>query len=303
MDQLFIEHIPFLQGKVQIEQIHKGYSSESKYIVSKDDQKYLLRTFDNKHYSSKKMEFEALLRMKEYNVRCSRPLEMGNLEGSGIGFMILSYIEGDDASEVLCNISLKEQFHIGFEAGAELLKIHQYVAPNSITSWYERKLKKHKEYLEKYFQLNVRIKNDSSFLSFIEDHLQLMKHRPNLFQHDDFHVGNLIIKDNQLSGVIDFDRCDWGDPIHEFLKVGIFSSEVSIPFSIGQIRGYHKDSEPDELFWRLYSLYLAMCLISSIVWIIKVKPEETNIMMDKIDRVLEDHEYFRLIKPKWYSEV
>ncbi|MOA51051.1 hypothetical protein D3C78_1741480 [compost metagenome] len=78
---------------------------------------------------------------------------------------------------------------------------------------------------------------------------------------------------------------------------------MSIPFSIGQIRGYHKDSEPDELFWRLYSLYLAMCLISSIVWIIKVKPEETNIMMDKIDRVLEDHEYFRLIKPKWYSEV
>ncbi|EPY06294.1 hypothetical protein PAALTS15_16301 [Paenibacillus alvei TS-15] len=109
-----------------------------------------------------------------------------------------------------------------------------------------------------------------------------MRHRPNLFQHDDFHVGNLIIKDNQLSGVIDFNRFDWGDPIHEFLKVGMFSSEVRIPFSIGQIRGYHKDSEPDDLFWRLYSLYLAM---------------------DKIDRVLEDHDYFRLLKPKWYIHI
>lgn len=82
----------------------------------------------------------------------------------------------------------------------------------------------------------------------------------------------------------------------------MFSSEVSIPFSIGQIRGYHRDAEPNESFWRLYSLYLAMCLISSMVWIIKVKPEETDIMMNKIDRVLEEHEHFRLIKPKWYSE-
>ncbi|MNU83356.1 Phosphotransferase enzyme family protein [compost metagenome] len=302
MEQLLIEHIPFLQGKVQIEQIHKGYSSESKYIVFKNDQKFLLRTFDNKHYSSKEMEFEALLRMKEYNVKCSRPIEMGKLEGSGIGFMILSFIEGDDASEVLSNISLKEQLNIGFEAGEELLKIHKFIAPNNITSWYERKLKKHHEYLVKYFQQDVRIKNESRILSFIDDNLQLMKHRPNLFQHDDFHVGNLIIKDNHLSGVIDFNRYDWGDPIHEFLKVGMFSSEVSIPFSIGQIRGYHKDSEPDDHFWRLYSLYLAMCLISSIVWIIKVKPEETNIMMNKINRVLEDHDYFRLIKPKWYYE-
>ncbi|SYX83066.1 aminoglycoside phosphotransferase family protein [Paenibacillus alvei] len=97
--------------------------------------------------------------------------------------------------------------------------------------------------------MGVRIKNDSILLSFIEDNLQLMRHRPNLFQHDDFHVGNLIIKDNQLSGVIDFNRFDWGDPIHEFLKVGMFSSE-------------------------LYTLYLSMCLISSIVWISKVNQKK-----------------------------
>lgn len=302
MEQLLIERIPFLQGDVQIEPIHQGYSSDKKYIVLRDDEKFLLRTFDPKHYSSKVMEFAVLLRMKEYNVKCSRPLEVGILEDLGIGFMVLSFIEGDDAAEVLSKLSLTEQFHIGVEAGRELQKIHNYIAPNNITPWYERKLKKHNEYLNKYFQLDVRIKKDSSFLSFIEDHLHLMKDRPNLFQHDDFHVGNLIIKDNQLSGVIDFDRYDWGDPIHEFLKAGMFSSEVSIPFSIGQIKGYHQDSEPDDLFWRLYSLYLAMCLISSVVWIRKVKPEETDIMMDKIDRVLEDHEYFRLIKPKWYSE-
>ena len=127
-----------------------------------------------------------------------------------------------------------------------------------------------------------------------------MKDRPNIFQHDDFHVANLIVKDNKLSGVIDFNRYDWGDPIHEFLKVGFFSSEFSIPFSIGQIKGYHLKHEPDEHFWQLYSLYLAMSIVVSVAWILKVKPEELNIMMNKINRVLEDHDYFERVIPKWY---
>lgn len=40
-----------------------------------------------------------------------------------------------------------------------------------------------------------------------------------------------------------FNRMNWGDPIHDFLKAGMFSSEVSIPFSIGQIKGYHANRE------------------------------------------------------------
>lgn len=301
MIQSFIDQIPFLQeGNVHIDQIHKGYSIDCKFIVIRDLHKYLLRTFDQKYYPAKQQEFEALRKMQEYDVACSRPLEIGTIGVNETGYMILSYMEGRDGSEVLPELSSTDQYNIGVEAGAELLKIHRLQAPADIPTWYERKVEKHRNYIDRYNQLNVRIPNDLRVISFIEDHLHLMKHRPSLFQHDDFHVGNLIIQDNKLSGVLDFDRWDWGDPIHEFLKVGMFSSEVSIPFSIGQIRRYHRDTEPDDMFWRLYSLYLAMCLISSIVWITDVKPEETQIMMDKINRVMEDHNSFDLVKPKWY---
>lgn len=303
MKDLLFKQISFLQGDVQLEQIHKGYSSDHKYVVHKEDQLFLLRTFEHKHQATKQIEFEALSKMKEYNVKCSRPLEIGSLAEYDLGYMILSFIEGEDAAEVLPGLSWEEQFNIGFDAGGELQQIHQFAAPEHIPSWYERKLSKHQGYLDQYSRLNTKIKNDSRVLSFIEDHLALMKDRPNLFQHDDFHVGNLILKDGSLAGVIDFNRYDWGDPLHDFLKLGMFSSEVSIPFSIGQIRGYFKNTEPAEHFWRLYSLYLAMCLISSVVWIIKVKPEETDIMMEKIERVLEDHDYFSLVKPKWYVEA
>ncbi|WP_281366158.1 hypothetical protein [Paenibacillus xylanilyticus] len=34
---------------------------------------------------------------------------------------------------------------------------------------------------------------------------------------------------------------------------------------MGQIQGYFGGGEPDELFWRLYSLYTAMALVSSML--------------------------------------
>lgn len=299
--KLLKTHIPFFHEKTEIEQIHKGYSPDRKYLVRQDGEKYLLRTFDAQFTARKRMEYEALIKMEAYNVLCSRPLIMDEIPDLTIGYMILTYLEGNDASEDLPNYSSEDQYSIGYAAGKELIKIHQLSAPTSITDWYDKRMAKHKRNVEEYLQGNVRIKRDSEILTFIEDHLSLMKGRPNHFLHHDFHVGNLIVKDQLLAGVIDFNRFDWGDPIDDFFKTGMFSTEVSIPFSKGQLRGYFNDSEPGELFWQLYSLYIAMCLISSVVWIGKVKPEETNIMMDKINRVLSDHDYFELCKPKWYS--
>ncbi|WP_339209145.1 aminoglycoside phosphotransferase family protein [Paenibacillus sp. FSL K6-3182] len=189
------------------------------------------------------------------------------------------------------------------EAGQELAKMHKWHAPASVLSWHDRKLAKHKSYIEQYMASGARMKDDAKILSFIEQNLYLMKDRPNVFQHDDFHVGNLIVKEGRLAGVIDFNRWDWGDPVHEFLKAGMFSSEISIPFTMGTIKGYHGDQEPDEKFWTLYSLYFAMTIISSIVWILKVRPAELPIMVEKLERVLEDHHYFDSIVPRWYLEV
>jgi aminoglycoside phosphotransferase (APT) family kinase protein len=302
MHQVIKEHIPFLEGEIRIDPIYKGYSGDSKYVVVKDDHKYLLRTYSYNQHSGKMMEYNALLKMGEYGVNCSRPLEIGTIQSHGLGYMILTYIEGNDATDELPKYSSDDQYQIGLEAGRELLKINQYMAPDTMTSWYDRKILKHNKCMDEYSKIEVRINNDERIMSFIDENLPLMKNRPNQFQHDDFHVGNLILNDNAQLGVIDFNRCDWGDPIHEFLKIGLFSSEVSIPFSIGQIRGYHNPLNPDELFWRLYSLYLAMNVFSAVVWILKVKPEELNITMEKLNRVLDDHNHFDLIKPKWYVE-
>lgn len=242
------EQIPLIHDCINIFKINKGFSADEKYvIVQQDNSKLLLRIFDIHDYHVKKQEYEVLQSMERYHVSCSKPIQIGKLGNKG--YMLTSYIEGRDAEEELLHYSSVEQFRVGREAGYELRKMHQYVAPRTISSWYVRKVEKHKRYIAAYLEGSIRMKNDSQIMKFIDDNIHLMKQRPNLFQHDDFHLANIIVYDKKFAGVIDFNRFDWGDPIHEFLKVGIFSREISIPFSIGQIKGYWNDAEPDQYFW------------------------------------------------------
>ncbi|MFB5675340.1 aminoglycoside phosphotransferase family protein [Paenibacillus terreus] len=296
--------IPALQSSSRLEKIHKGYSSDDKYVVYDGSgcPRYILRTFGIERENNKHLEFRSLTWMEEQGVRCSRPVEIGALPDHGIGYMIVSFVEGNDASEELPLLAPEQQFHIGMEAGLELRKIHQIRCPDKLAPWHERMAAKHHRYRTEYNKCGISIRDEERLLSFIDENLHIMQDRPNLFQHDDFHVGNLLVKDGKFSGVIDFNRYDWGDPVHEFVKVGMFSAEASVPFSVGQLYGYHEGREPDRQFWRLYSLYLAMTLISSVVWILKVKPEELELMMAKIHKVMEDHEGFGLLVPKWYSQ-
>ena len=301
MSEKIIRQISLLNRCRDIIKINKGYSSDEKFLVHsiEGNDQLLVRIFDVEELESKKNEYSILVSMQDYQVTCSRPIAIG--EVGNRGYMITSYLEGKDGEEEIAKYSYQEQYCIGVEAGRELKKMHQLSAPDDMASWYLRKVEKHKNYIEEYFACDVRIKKDKQIISFINENIHLMKERPNLFQHDDFHLGNIIVKDKKFTAVIDFNRYDWGDPIHEFLKIGIFSREVSIPFSIGQIRGYFDQKEPDEHFWRLYSLYLAMCVFSTVVRTIKTIPNEIDDMLDKVYRFLEDHDYFNRIKPKWYQ--
>ncbi|WP_227395934.1 aminoglycoside phosphotransferase family protein [Jeotgalibacillus aurantiacus] len=301
MSEALLKQIPLISNYKEAVEIKKGFSSDEKYVIHmpNGNDKFLLRMFDVEELESKRTEFFILKRMQDYDVTCSQPVAIG--EAGNRGYMVTSYIEGEDAGDVMPTYSNQEQYSIGFEAGRELKKMHQFAAPSHIPSWYSRKVEKHRKYIDAYLACGVKIKNDHKIMSFIDENIHLMKSRPNLFQHDDFCPGNIIVNDQKFAGVIDFNRYDWGDPIHEFLKIGIFTREISVPFSIGQIRGYFDDKEPDEDFWRLYSLYLAMCVFSTVVWTLNTIPDNMDEMLDKVYTFLEDHDDFSRLKPKWYE--
>ncbi|SFA71512.1 MULTISPECIES: phosphotransferase [unclassified Bacillus (in: firmicutes)] len=298
--QLVKGRIPFLQNAIEMEEIKKGYSFDKKYVVhNQDGQKYLLRTATLDKLERKQAEFELLKEMKRLDVQTSKPIDIGKWEDMQLCYYILSFIEGKDAREALSGLTIKEQYTIGYTAGKDMAKINTYPAPASVEPWVERIVKKHKRYLAAYATCGVEIRHVDKIQAFIDENIHYLNNRPNMLQHDDFHVGNLIVNERQYAGTVDFDRYDWGDPYFDFVKVGLFSSEVSVPFCKGQLSGYFGEEIPED-FWRIYSIYMAMTIFSAVVWTVKESPHQIDEMMKRVNRILDEHGYFDNGTPVWF---
>lgn len=286
---------------MDIKEISKGFSPDKKYIImSANNEKYLFRTGDIKEYERKKIEFQILNEMVKCNVQAQRPIEIGILEEEGVCYSIFSYLEGEDAKRLLSTYSPKEQYDIGIEAGKDLAKMHTLEAPKNILPWYERAMKKHRKYLEAYKTCGIKIENDDKIIKFIDENEMYVKDRPNRFQHDDFHLENIIVRDGRYVGVVDFNGYDWGDPLHDFVKIALFARDISIPYSIGQIEGYFNERIPEE-FWKLYAVYVGMTVFSSVVWTLRAAPHMLEDTLERLTIVLEDHKNFELSKPSWFQ--
>ncbi|WP_228485694.1 aminoglycoside phosphotransferase family protein [Thermaerobacillus caldiproteolyticus] len=137
--------------------------------------------------------------------------------------------------------------------------------------------------------------------TYIKKNETLMKGRPSKFQHDDFHPSNILINNKSFSGIIDFQRMDWGDPIHDLHKLGFFSKQVSIEFTKGIIDGYHENQVLNESFWELYALYSAMHIVSALVWGMGRSREQYEVLLKYSLDVIKDHDNFNCVIPKWYA--
>ncbi|HDR3895142.1 aminoglycoside phosphotransferase family protein [Bacillus cereus] len=294
-------NIQIVKDAVDIKEISKGFSPDKKYIImSANNEKYLFRTGDIKEYERKKIEFQILNEMVKCNVQAQRPIEIGILEEEGVCYSIFSYLEGEDAKRLFSTYSPKEQYDIGIEAGKDLAKMHTLEAPKNILPWYERAMKKHRKYLEAYKTCGIKIENDDKIIKFIDENEMYVKDRPNRFQHDDFHLENIIVRDGRYVGVVDFNGYDWGDPLHDFVKIALFARDISIPYSIGQIEGYFNERIPEE-FWKLYAVYVGMTVFSSVVWTLRAAPHMLEDTLERLHIVLEDHKNFELSKPIWFQ--
>lgn len=176
--------------------------------------------------------------------------------------MVMSYLIGSPADEIILQLSDTEQYHLGLMAGKELRKIHQVKSPKTI-HWETLQKEKFTNYLQAYQQDSYQIPQEAKLLYFIEEHWPLLRQRPTTLLHDDYHLGHIICHQNSFNGVIDFNGYDVGDPYHDFYNLALFSRRHSVPYCIGQINGYFTQP-PDDEFWRLYALYAAINVISTI---------------------------------------
>ena len=231
--------------------ISKGWSDDKKYCVTdQNQQKYFLRISDKEKLDSKKFEFDMMEKVASLGVSMCKPISIELCDDEV--HSLHEWIDGRDARETILTYSENQQYTYGIETGRLLRKIHTIPATEVYEDWeifFNRKID---DKISKYKECPVQYKSGHVFIDFLNENRELLKNRPQVLQHGDYHIGNFMIGEDREIYVIDFDRFDVGDPWEEFNRI-VWSAQVSPAFASGMIDGYFDDKVPD-LFWKLLAV-------------------------------------------------
>ena len=280
------------------EPINKGWSSDKKYCVTDENgTRYLLRVSDIAQHDTKQSEFNMMKQVASFGVPMCQPIEFGTCE-DGV-YSIQSWIDGEDAEQVMSGYSDTEQYVYGLEAGRILRKIHSIPAPATQEDWEIRFNRKMDYKIKKYGECPIKYENGQAFIDYINENRHLLKDRPQVYQHGDYHIGNMMIDRNGQLHIIDFNRNDYGDPWEEFNRI-VWCAQKAPLFASGMVNGYFDNNVPME-FWRLLALYISSNTLSSVYWAIPFGQDEVNTMLNQAKEVLSWYDNMRNPVPTWYK--
>ena len=281
-----------------VEPLEKGWSSDRKFVVTTGaGEKQLLRLSDAAKYESKAKEYAVIGKYAALGFPMSEPVGFGLCEGGT--YMLLTWVEGRDLEEVLPTLSEEAQYRLGREAGEILRRIHGLPLALEDVPTGTKKAKKLAQ-LRRYEASDVRLPGDEPAVQFVKDNLESIWQAAPVYQHGDFHPGNLIYRPDGTLGVIDFNRWEVGDPWEEFYKLESFARELSVPYCAGQIDAYFADSVP-AAFWPVLAVYVAHASLFSIEWARPFGQADVDAMTRRCRVALEDYEGFKRTVPRWYE--
>lgn len=223
-------------------QILKGWSRDKKYCVTDENgTRYLLRVSDSLQYDTKLSEFNMMKKVASLEVPMCQPIEFGTFD-EGV-YSIQSWIDGIDAEDVIPSMPGKDQYTYGVESGQILAKNHSIPAPATQEDWESRFNRKIDKKIKNYSECPIKYENGQVFIDYINKNRHLLKGRPQVYQHGDYHIGNMMIDRNGRLNIIDFNRNDYGDPWEEFNRI-VWCAQKSPLFASGMVDGYFDGSVP-----------------------------------------------------------
>ena len=296
-----INDIPQYEKFSKIEPIQKGWSSDKKYYIETNDKEhFLLRISDVSKYEEKKKEFDIMKKLEKVGIKMSNPISFGVCNSGKNVYQILTWIEGNEAKEVLPLYSLKEQYLFGYKAGQMMLKmeIAENYPPSS--NWQEIYSKKVFEYLKAYKICGHRLYGEEILLSFLEEHSAAIENRPMSLLHADFQTDNMIISPNNELFAIDFQGSGIVDPYYALTAVMV-SAENSPSFANGQLHSYFNGDVPDE-FWEISAFYMVAESINAFSVAVGLGQKEIDYSNEMSKTLLEWVDNFNNLVPSWYQK-
>lgn len=278
--------------------IDKGWSCDKKYCVTDHaGTKHLLRITPHEKSATRQDMFRMMQQVSSLGVPMCQPIEFGFCdEGT---YSIQSWIDGCDAETVIPTLSDSEQYRYGKKAGQILKVIHSIPAPNTQEDWETRFNSKIVSKIKMYLNCPIKYEYGQVFLDYISANRHLLKNRPQVFQHGDYHIGNMMIDTRKELQIIDFDRFDFGDPWEEFNRI-VWCAQKTPMFASGMVDGYF-DNQVPLLFWQLLALYISCNTLSSIPWAIPFGQDEINTMQNQAKDILQWYSNMQNVIPSWYA--
>ena len=281
------------------EKICKGWSDDRKYCVTDTaGRRFLLRVSDPSKREEKETEFRMMEQVASLGVPMCLPIEFGVSE-EGV-YSVQSWIDGEDAERAIPKYPEADRYRYGLEAGQILRTIHTIPAPDGQEDWETRFNRKIDRKIEKYSACPIHYENGERLIDYINQNRHLLKNRPQVYQHGDYHIGNMMIDRDGRLRIIDFNRSDYGDPWEEFNRI-VWCAQAEPLFAAGMTDGYFDGNVPME-FWKLLALYIASNTLSSIYWAIPFGQGEIDTMLNQAKDVLRWYDNMRNPVPTWYEE-
>lgn len=294
--------IPSEENWKVVKEVQKGWSKDQKYYIEDEKgQKLLLRIADAERYSLKKAEYDMVRIFNRLDFQMSRALDFGLCNNGENTYMLMSWVDGIPLEGCIQKFSDQKQYELGVEAGQYLKRMNDISLAHEISGWEDKMKAKISRRIEEFRGCGIQVENHDIPIRFVKDHLNLLDHVKLVYQHGDYHIGNLIYTTGEKIGVIDFNRFDIGDYVEEFLKVQAFDREHSIPFAKGKIDGYF-DGGPPEEFWLRQALYVAYSCLFGIVWSIPFGKKSVEDIIERYNVTMKDYDNFNRIIPLWYSD-
>lgn len=282
---------------VSITEIQKGWSGDKKYrAADADGNSYLLRITNSPRGERYEDMFRMQKKVESLGVAMCNPIEFGKCDEGY--YMLQRFVEGVDAEEAVKDMSLDEQYRLGYEVGEYLRLIHTIPAPEDQPDWEPRFNAKIDKKIKNYQACPLKYENDEFILDYIAKNRHLLKDRPQCYQHGDYHIGNMMVEGGKIV-IIDFDRYDFGDPWEEFNRI-VWCAQAAPAFASGNVDGYFGGKVPRD-FWSLLALYIASNTLSSLYWAIPFGENEINTMRNQAREVLDWYDNFTNVIPKWYK--
>lgn len=298
--EAIVEREPALAAVTRIEPLDAGYSSDTKFVLYVNaSPAFVLRIAPIAHEARRRRDFVALGELRARAVRSSEPIALGQAEGGALVYTVLSYVVGTDGEVALPEMTEAACYEAGVEGGGELRKVHAAPAPR-LSNWAAERRTKYETRSAAVRERGLGFAGETEAEAFVRGNLHLLDEAAIVFQHDDFHPANVILRDAQFVALIDFNRSDYGDPYEDFRKLPWFTLPVSAAFARGCLVGYFEAYEPPRDFWPRYTLHVAMSGWDSVLWAADSFPAQLADFRERSTAILAGHDLVDGGPPAWW---